>query len=159
MKGNDMQERKDNWSVGQWMTQNPSSVSSDTPVKSAFYRMRREGYRHLPVVDDGRLVGIVTDRDLRRPDLTTEPDGWNDYYRLDDQTEVRHVMTERVDTLSPSDPLEKALSTFIEWKFGAMPVLDKNGDLLGILTSYDLLRAFQVALAESADLLRSEGSR
>lgn len=150
-----MQERKDAWSVGQWMTQNPHTVTSDTPVKSAFYRMRHEGFRHLPVVDDGQLVGIVTDRDLRRPDLTSDPDGWNDYYRLDDQTEARHVMTENVATLSPSDPLERALAIFTEHKFGAMPVLDKNGDLLGILTSYDLLRAFQAAMAEAAEALRS----
>lgn len=150
-----MHERKDSWSVGQWMTQNPHTVTSETPVKSAFYRMRHEGFRHLPVVDDGKLVGIVTDRDLRRPDLTPDPDGWNDYYRLDDQTEVRHVMTEKVDTLEPSDPLEKALSAFIDSKFGAMPVLDKNGDVLGILTSFDLMRAFQAALAETGGALRS----
>jgi acetoin utilization protein AcuB len=144
-----MHEYRDKWSVGAWMTVNPHTVQPETSVKSAFYRMRHEGFRHLPVVDgDGKLVGMVTDRDLRRPDLSEEPDGWNDYYRIDDETEVRHVMTENVMTLAPSDGLQQALSTFLDRKFGAMPVLDKRGTLIGILTSYDLMGAFHTALDE-----------
>ncbi len=149
-----MHERKDKWSVGQWMTPNPETVAPDTSVKAAFFRMRSDGYRHLPVVEDGKLVGMVTDRDLRRPDLTNEPDGWHDFYNLDDDYEVRHVMTTRVESMVTSDGLEKALRLLIERKFGAAPVIDRRGEMIGIITTYDLMRAFQGVLGEVGEALR-----
>ena len=150
-----MQERKDEWSVGQWMSPNPQTITPDASVKQAFFEMRAQGFRHLPVVRDGKLVGMVTDRDLRRPDLTDEPDGWHDYYRLDEDYEVQHVMTERVESMVPSDSLEKALKLLIERKFGAAPVVDKQGTMIGIITTFDLMRAFQSALSEVGEALRT----
>jgi acetoin utilization protein AcuB len=150
-----MQERKDKWTVGEWMTRNPQAVTPETSVKSAFFQMRAEGFRHLPVVEDGKLVGMVTDRDLRRPDLTDEPDGWHDFYQLDEDYEVRHVMTTRVESMVPSDGLEKALQLLIDRKFGAAPVVDKTGTMIGIVTTYDLMRAFQAALGEVGEALRA----
>ena len=149
-----MQDRKDTWSVGAWMTANPQTITPETSVRSAFFKMRSEGFRHLPVVEDGKLVGMVTDRDLRRPDLTDEPDGWHEYYNLDEEYEVRHVMTTRVESMTPSDGLEKALQLLIDRKFGAAPVVDKTGAMIGILTTYDLMRAFQAAMAEVGEALR-----
>lgn len=149
-----MHERKDKWTVGQWMTPNPQAIKPRMSVRSAFFTMRHDGFRHLPVVEDGRLVGIVTDRDLRRPDMTDEPDGWHDFYQLDDEYEVRHVMTLDPVTVSPGDALEKVLDLVIERKFGALPVVDKTGQLIGILTSYDLHRAFREALAQAGESLR-----
>lgn len=149
-----MHERNDKWSVGEWMTPNPETVEPQSSVRAAFFRMRSEGVRHLPVVNDGKLVGMVTDRDLRRPDLSTEPDGWHDYYRLDDNYEVRHVMATSLVTARTSDPLEKAVATLVERKFGALPVVDKNDRLIGILTSFDLLRALGSALETAGSHLR-----
>ena len=151
-----MHERKDKWSVGEWMSVNPQIVAPETPVTHAFYAMRSGGFRQLPVVDDGRVVGIVTDRDLRRPDLTDEPDGWNDYYQLNEDTEVRHVMTDKVLTLSTSDRLEKALDLLLEKKFGALPVLDRKDALIGIITTYDIMRAFRAVLDDVGDQLRPD---
>lgn len=151
-----MQDRKDKWTVGEWMSDNPRTVEPDTSVRSAFYTMRTEGYRHLLVAEGGELVGIVTDRDLRRPDISSDAEGWNDYYQLDDDTEVRHVMSTKVHVLAPSDSLEKALDQFLEHKIGGMPVLDKKGGIIGILTTYDLLGSFQSALNTVGGLLRLE---
>lgn len=149
-----MQSRKDTWSVGAWMTANPQTITRETSVRTAFFKMRSEGFRHLPVVEDGKLVGMVTDRDLRRPDLSDEPDGWHDYYNLDEEYEVRHVMTTRVESMTPSDGLEKALQLLIDRKFGAAPVVDKTGAMIGIITTYDLMRAFQAAMSEVGEALR-----
>ncbi len=149
-----MLERKDKWSVGQWMTPNPQHISPETSVRAAFFKMRSEGYRHLPVVDGQQLVGMVTDRDLRRPDLTKEPEGWHDFYNLDDDYEVRHVMTTRVESMKTSESLEKALELLIERKFGAAPVTDKNGAMIGIITTFDLMRAFQSVMGEVGEALR-----
>ncbi len=151
-----MQERKEKWSVGEWMTRNPQMISPETSVRAAFFKMRSEGYRHLPVVRDQKLVGMVTDRDLRRPDLTDDPEGWHDFYHLDDDYEVRHVMTSRVESMSPSDSLEKALDLLIQRKFGAAPVIDKNGSMIGILTTLDLLRAFQAVMGTAGAPKRLE---
>lgn len=139
------------------MSSNPRVVAPEMPVTQAFYTMRSGGFRQLPVVEEDRLVGIVTDRDLRRPDLTDEPDGWNDYYQLSDETEVRHVMTDQVMTLSSSDRLEKALNLLLEHKIGALPVLDRKDAVIGIITTFDVLRAFHALLGDIGGELRSGG--
>ena len=149
-----MQDRKDKWTVGEWMTPNPKTISSNLSVRSAFFTMRSEGIRHLIVVDNGHVQGIVTDRDLRRPDITDEPDGWHDYYRLDEEYEVRHVMTTDVIHVTPGDSLEKATRIFTTRRFGAVPVVDRNGELIGILSTHDLLRALEDALEQAGSYLR-----
>lgn len=149
-----MSDRRDPWSVGAWMTPNPATIAPDTPVRAAFYTMRARGFRHLLVTDGERLQGIVTDRDLRRPDLTEDPDGWNDYYRLDEDFLVRDVMTAAPQTAKPRDRIERALTAMLEGKFGALPVVDKNDRLIGILTTADMMRAFHTALIEVGDRLR-----
>ena len=151
-----MHERKDPLSVGAWMTPNPLTIGPDTSVRHAFVRMRSEGYRHLLVCENEELVGIVTDRDLRRPDISDDADGWLDYYKLDDDYEVRYVMTDNVVTLSPSEPIEKAVELFLDRKFGAVPVVDKNKHPIGILTTHDLLRAFAGVMRDVGD--RARGS-
>jgi len=151
-----MQERKDLWSIGQWMTPNPETIPPDMSVRSAFFKMRLDGYRHLLVEEEGRLVGILSDRDLRRPDISNEPDGWNDFYNLDDDYEVRYVMTREVKTVTPQDTLEKALKMMTEHKFNALPVLDKTGKTIGIISSHDLLHAFLKALDDAGDFLRNK---
>jgi acetoin utilization protein AcuB len=149
-----MQDRKDKWTVGQWMTPNPEYVSPSTSVRNAFMQMRHGGFRHLLVVDNDRLVGIVTDRDLRRPDVSKEADGWNEFYNIDDDCEVRFVMSTDVKSVTPGDSLEKAGKFFLEHRFGALPVLDREGKPIGILTTHDMMKAFDVALKMVGDVLR-----
>ena len=143
-----MYERKDRWTVGQWMTANPQTIEPETSVRAAFFKMRTEGFRHLLVVDGGELVGIVTDRDLRRPDLTDDPDGWHDLYQLDEDYEVRHVMSSEPMSAQTHDKIEKALDRMIDYKIGALPVVDKGDQLIGVLTEHDVHRAFRQLLRE-----------
>ncbi len=149
-----MQDRKDKWTVGEWMTPNPETVSPDLSVRSAFIKMRNEGYRHLLVVEDEHLKGIVTDRDLRRPDISPEVEGWHEFYTLEEDYEVGDIMTDKVVTLSPQDRLEKAVKYFIDFKFGALPIMDKKDRLVGILTSHDMMRALSEILIDHGDTLR-----
>lgn len=151
-----MQERKDKWTVGQWMTPNPATIEPDASVRAAFIQMRHRGFRHLPVVQDKKMVGMITDRDLRRPDISKDVEGWNDFYKLDEDCEVRYVMTTEVKSVYPNDSIEKAVALFIEHKFGALPVLDKNDELIGILSAHDVLNAFQEALDQVGELLRKK---
>ena len=87
--------------------------------------------RHLPVVEEGRLVGLVSDRDLRRA-LGK---------RLDEKTtSVEEFMTGGVRTLCPTDTLSEAASSMVEHKISALPIVGPTGGaLVGILTSTDLL--------------------
>lgn len=147
-------ERKDPWSVGAWMTENPATIKADTLARDAFFMMRKEGYRHLLVADGGKLLGVVTDRDLRRPDLTEDADGWNDYYRLDTDYRVEDIMTRDPLTVRTHQKLEKALGLIQNKKIGALPVVDKNEHVIGILTTHDLLGAFKTALDKVGDRLR-----
>ena len=61
-----MHERNDKWSVGEWMTPHPETVEPNTSVRSAFFRMRSEGVRHLPVVEARRIAGMISIGDLTR---------------------------------------------------------------------------------------------
>lgn len=140
------------------MSSNPATVGPETTARAAFLKMRTEHFRHLLVTEGGALVGIVTDRDLRRPDLTDEADGWNDYYQLDSDYTVADVMTTEPETVRTRDKLEKALGVMNEKKIGAVPVLDKTNAPIGILTTHDMLRAFSHTLKDAGDLLRKRGS-
>jgi acetoin utilization protein AcuB len=142
-----MAESSPSWNVGSWMTDTPMAVAPGVSVQTAFFKMRVEGYRHLLVVQQGDLVGIVTDRDLRRPDSSSDPDGWQDLYSLDEELTVAEVMTKKVETVTPETPLIEVVELFLEHKFGALPVVDDRGRLVGIVSQHDVLAATRKLLA------------
>lgn len=119
--------------VQDWMTASPITVGAGETAKSAHEIMRTNRIRHLPVISRGRLVGIVTDRDLRSTLAWGEP-GTPHPFR------VRELMTAKVMTVSPETRVERAARLMIEKKIGALPVL-KRAALVGIITTTDLLRA------------------
>lgn len=103
--------------------------------------------RHLPVVDEsGKLVGIISDRDLRRPDWVDEAPDLSHIYNLDDSMEVRDLMTSQVHVVHTYDKIRKAVKILLEHRFGAVPVLDKDGSLVGMLSAVDLLGALEELL-------------
>lgn len=106
--------------------------------------MRSQGIRHLPVKDDhGHLVGIVSDRELRRPNWVDEAPDLQHQYELTDDLQVKDVMVRHVHSVHTYDTLSKAVKLILEHKVGALPVLDKNDDLVGMLSAVDLLRALE----------------
>lgn len=140
--------------VAEWMTPAPQSVSSKTPVMEAMQLLRKGGYRRLPVVDRGRLSGIVTDRDLKNatPPKADTLSVYELNYLLSKLT-VREVMTSPVITVSPADPVEQASLLMEEHKVSGLPVVSA-GTLEGMLTITDMLRAFVAMLG-----LRDGGTR
>ena len=128
--------------VREWMTPDPQTVGSETPVMEAMQAMREGGYRRLPVVDDGRLVGIATDRDLKEatPSSATTLSVYELNFLLA-RMKVREVMHAPVVTARGDDPIERAALLMEEYRVSGLPVLDE-GRLTGILTITDLLRAF-----------------
>jgi acetoin utilization protein AcuB len=111
------------------MTRDPVTINGDALLSEAQEKMRRGGFRRLPVLSDEKLVGVVTDRDLRAHAGYLE------------RTRVNGVMTEQVRTVSPATTLEEAAQTCLEFQIGGLPVVE-NGRLVGIITASDVMKAF-----------------
>ncbi len=129
--------------VSEYMTSKLITVQPELGVREAFFVMRDEGIRHLPVIDsEGQLVGIVSDRELRRPDWVDEDRDITHIYDLNDDLEVADIMVRKVFSLHTYDSLSKAVKLFLEQRVGAVPVLDKTESIVGMLSAIDLLQAF-----------------
>jgi len=118
------------------------STPGTTPVLEARALMQKERIRHLLIVDDGRLQGIVTDRDIRlnMASPATSLSVWELNHLLARLT-AEQVMTRTVIAIDPERDAREAARIMIDHKIGALPVLDGE-QLLGIITETDLLRAF-----------------
>ena len=133
--------------VSRYMTTKLITCTPKMTVKDAYLSMISHRVRHIPVVEGDRLVGIISDRDLRRPSWVDALDDWTDYYQISDDITVADVMTSNPTTVNTYDNIEKAVKVFREERYGALPVLDKNEDLAGILSAHDLLGALEDLLA------------
>ena len=125
--------------VADIMTPNPVTVTPRNAIRTAVNLMREVGCRRLPVVDRGRLVGIITDRDLRRaansPFVVREQ--WYDNFILD-HIEVGSCMTPNPLTIQPGASICEAARLMRDHKVGGLPVV-ADGQLVGIITETDLL--------------------
>ncbi|MCA9539411.1 MAG: CBS domain-containing protein [Myxococcales bacterium] len=137
--------------VSSYMTAKVVTAAPEDGVRHTFFRMRENRVRHLPVVDEGgKLVGFISDRDLRRPDWVDEAIDLAHAYKLEDDLQVRDLMTTNLVVAHTYDPIAKIVDLLIEHRFGALPVLDKGENLVGIISAIDLLRAFADTLAANA---------
>jgi len=134
--------------ISRYMTTKLIKTSPDMSVKDAFLLMKTHRVRHLPVVEGDKLQGIISDRDLRRPRWVDALDDWTSYYQINDETLVREVMTSNPEVVYTYDTIRKAVTVLMEHRYGALPVLDKKGDLVGILSAQDLLAALDELLVE-----------
>ena len=105
--------------------------------------MNRHHLRHLPVVDDGRLVGLVSHRDLLKFTTSsldsTAAAGLRDFHKRE-QTFVREIMTTPVLCVKATTPVLEAVQMLVQAKFGALPVVDDDDMLVGIVSEHDLLK-------------------
>lgn len=131
--------------ISKSMTSKVITTSPQATLLEARSLLRTHKIRHLPVLgDDGRLVGIITDRDIRsalpagfyRDDCEAPDDA--DYKGLT----VGDTMTRNPMAISPQDTIEDALLQIQKMRVGAFPVVDDEGYLKGIISVRDLLRAF-----------------
>ncbi len=133
--------RKSGVLVGQRMTSNPVTISADATVAEARALLDQHRIRHLPVVEEGELRGLVTDRDIRdasMPSATRNPSrGTQTLLGL---LKVRDVMTRELVTIDPDASIGQASKLLVAHKLGALPVV-QGGRLLGIITVIDVLDA------------------
>ena len=114
--------------VAERMTPNPSRVRLADTLATVRTIMQAEGFKHLPVVETKRVLGVITDRDVRQHAAHL------------DETLVETAMTADPVTVSPDTTIEEAASVMLVRRIGCLPVV-QSGGLVGIITTTDLLRA------------------
>ncbi len=135
--------------VKNWMTLDPFVLTADQPIKVAVQQQVENRIRHMPVVRDDALVGILTDRDLKRALPSVMAGATPEEYRaFMERTLVSEVMTRNPVTCEPETDMRDAVRIFVEHKFGAIPVVE-NGRVVAILCQTDALRALLNLLEES----------
>jgi acetoin utilization protein AcuB len=152
--------------VQDWMSKDPITIDADASIMKASQLMKQKGIQHLPVLSQGRLTGIVSDRDLKeaQPSKATSLDIHELYYLLDKIT-VKSLAPKQLYTVTPSDTVEKAAAVMLKRNISALPVVDSQGALVGIIAKGDIFRAFvsisgiyQAELAMGFELPDSPGS-
>ena len=166
--------------IKDWMTKDPITINDDTSMIKAIHIMKEKRFRRLPVLHQGQVVGMITDRDLTEasPSKATTLDVHELYYLLA-ELQVKEIMTRNPISVFADDTVEQAAKLMLEHTISGLPVLDRAGKLTGIITQSDVFRAFmhitgiqaggvQFALRladrpglikEVVDLLRARGAR
>lgn len=129
--------------VKDMMSKNLITVEVDASIMKASKLMKEHGIQHLLVLKKGSLAGIISDRDLKeaQPSKATALDVHELYYLLDKIT-VESVMPSQLFTIAPGDTVEKAAAVMLKHKISALPVVNPEGGLEGIITKGDIFRAF-----------------
>ncbi len=116
------------------------TVTPDTLIDNAMETMREKHVRRLPVVENGKLVGLVTRKTIIEaiPSPSTALTLWGLHYQLSCM-KVRDVMITDVIVVHPDDTIKEVLAISEKHRIGTFPVVDANGNLVGIITNTDLL--------------------
>jgi len=132
--------------ITEYMTKKPVTVLPDTPLPEVRELLKNKNFRHLPVVDEkGRLLGMVTDRDLRSayPSSVLSGEKIKAYLVDLEHTPVSAIMTRASFTLTSMSTLDDALILLDREKIGAMPVVDEEERVIGIFSTRDLMAAYR----------------
>jgi acetoin utilization protein AcuB len=128
--------------VNDVMTANPATADATEPVRQIINKLMELDVRHLPIVDDGQLAGIISDRDLRdvlakAVDENTDLDARE--ARLDEP--VSKLMSSDVVSVDPETSLGDVIDLMVEHRIGAVPVVDPDtSELVGIVSYIDVLK-------------------
>lgn len=123
------------------MTRDPITSEQHDRLSTAKAIMTAGNFRRLPVVDEGRLVGIVTERDLHK------------YSGFLESTKVTAAMRTSLVTVTPYDSVEEAALLMLKHKIGGLPVVDE-GQLVGIVTTTDLLKTFLNVVKATGEIIQ-----
>lgn len=166
--------------VKYWMSTDVVTIDQDASMYDAIHLMRDKNIRMLPVLDKGKLVGIITDRDLKRASASdaTALEIHEILYLLDKIT-IKDIMTQKPITVPDNFTVEETAKILLDNKINGVPVVDRKGAIIGVVTQTDLFRvlisltgagkrgvqlAFQVedkpgTIGGLTDIIRSYGGR
>jgi len=140
--------------VGERMSHPVTTIPPEMPIVDALELMKSQRIRRTPVIKDGKLVGIVSDKDLLNasPSPATSLSVWEINYLLSKIT-VREVMTKNVLTVTEDTPIEEAARIMADNKIGGLPVM-RDDQLAGIITETDLFKVFLELMGARKDGVR-----
>jgi acetoin utilization protein AcuB len=129
--------------VQDWMSSKVITLDEDASIVEASKLMKQNGIQHLPVLKKERLIGIISDRDLKeaQPSKVTSLEIHELYYLLD-KIKIKSLISPKLLTTIHSDTIEKAAATMLKHNISALPVVNPEGKLEGIITKGDIFRAF-----------------
>lgn len=125
------------------------TLDPEDPIRRLWEFVVEKGFRRFPVLSDGKLVGIVTERDLRNATVSSivlTEKRYHDY--LLDTVKVGSIMTPDPRTVTPDDDIREAANAILEMKVGGLPVVS-GGELVGIITETDLIKTLLELLPPS----------
>ena len=122
------------------MTRDPLTLSPEVSLMEALQMMRLRRIRRIPIVAGGKLVGLLTEGDLKRAEPSTLSDTQEHFTAVMEGTQITQIMTKNLVTTTPETALLEVARTLRENKYGALPVLEGE-KLVGILTDNDLIGA------------------
>ena len=140
--------------VGERMSRPVISVSPDSSINDVLAMFKKEHIRRAPVVKDGKLVGIVSERDLLNasPSSATTLSIWELNYLIS-KVKIKSVMSKKVITVNKDTPIEGAARIMADKKIGGLPVVD--GDrIVGMITETDLFKIFLELMGARDNALR-----
>ncbi len=166
--------------VKNWMSERVITINAEDSMQNATKLMKQHAVRMLPVTEDGKLVGVVTDRDLKRASASdaTTLDVHELLYLLS-KIKVKDIMTKKPITVPPDFTIEETAEVLLKNKISGVPVVDNHGNTVGTITQSDLFKvlisltgvgqrgiqfAFQIedrpgSIRELADIIRRYGGR
>jgi acetoin utilization protein AcuB len=124
-----------------WMTSDVMTIDEDTSMMKASQIMKENNIRRLPVMHKGKLVGMVTDRDIKEasPSKATTLDVHELYYLLS-ELKVKDIMSKNVFTIGPEETVEKAAVKMLEHRISGLPVVNEKGKVVGVITQGDIFK-------------------
>jgi acetoin utilization protein AcuB len=127
--------------VRDWMTREVITVSPDTSLTDSYQLMANHKIRRLPVMENGRLIGIITLGDLRgaRPSDVGSLSLWEINFMIAQLT-TADIMTPDPITISPDEPVARAAQLMLQNTFGCLPVINTENEIFGIITATDIFR-------------------
>ena len=127
--------------VENWMNPDVITVDADDSMLDATKLLKEHNIRHLPVLEKGKLVGVITDRDLKRaaPSDATALEAHELLYLIAN-IKVREIMTKNPITVPYNFTIEEAAELLLQARISGMPVVDKDGDVIGTITQTDLFK-------------------
>ncbi|MGI9538456.1 MAG: CBS domain-containing protein [Desulfocapsaceae bacterium] len=132
--------------IADYMTADPLTITADTLVPEARRLLDDNHFRHLPVVDgEKKLIGVVTDRDLRSafPSTAIDDDTYGKIFETVAATKIGDIMSTNCSCVSIEATLDDALMVFDRDKVGALPVVTEDDVVIGIFSMRDLTAAYK----------------
>jgi acetoin utilization protein AcuB len=141
--------------VEKWMTRNPITIEQDATIIEAIHLMKEKNIRRLPVMDKGRIAGIVTEKMILdfKPSKATSLDTWEVHYILS-KTPVTEAMNPNPYKVTPGTDLVDAAKLLHDRKLNGVLVVDEKDELVGILTMTNALEAL-IAICKNPQVCQS----